>query len=103
VYHLQVPYVYGNPDGSWAVNPDKLQNSREWEEFFQKEQIRWVVKAPQYPKALAESLRKLEAEGLLVAIASGEVEDFSGNRIRGVRERILVEILQVQEGIEAKE
>jgi hypothetical protein len=103
VYHLQVPYVYGNPDGSWAVDPDKLQSNAQWEEFFQKEQIRWVVKAPQYPQALAESLRKLEAEGLLVTIASGEVEDFSGNRIRGVRERISVEILQVQEGIEVKE
>jgi hypothetical protein len=103
VYHLQVPYVYGNPDGSWVVDPDKLHSNAQWEEFFKKEQIRWVVKAPQYPKALAESLRKLEAEGWLVAIASGEIEDFSGNRIRGVRERIFVEILQVQEGIEAKE
>jgi hypothetical protein len=102
VYHLQVPYVYGNPDGSWAVDPDKLQSNAQWEEFFQKEKIRWVVKAPQYPKALTESLQKLEEEGLLVVIAKGEIEDFSGNRIRGIRDRVRVEVLQVREAVATK-
>ena len=102
VYHLRVPYVYGDPDGSWAVDPDKLQSNAQWEEFFQKEKIRWVVKAPQYPKALKESLQKLEEEGLLVAVAEGEVEDFSGNRIRGKRDRLRVEVLQVREVVATK-
>jgi 4-amino-4-deoxy-L-arabinose transferase-like glycosyltransferase len=103
VYRLQVPFVYGDPDESWAVDPDKLQSSAQWEEFFQKEKIRWVVKAPQYPKALTESLQKLEGEGLLVVVAKGEVEDFSGNRIRGIRDRVWVEVLQVREVIATKQ
>jgi len=96
MYGLKVQAAYGNPEASWAVDPGKLRDDEAWGELFQHEGIRWVVKAPQYPAAIRGPFEEMEADGELVPIATAEVEDFAGNRLRGVREKVPVVILEVR-------
>lgn len=100
LYYLQVPYYYGDPDDSWEMNPDTLNaadSQRIWRRLFARHQIHWVLKAPGYPEELAASLARLEREGILFPCATGEVEDFSGNRIEGVRIRVPLTLMCVHE------
>jgi len=96
IYGLKAKVAYGNPDASWAVDPGKLRNDEAWGELFQREGIRWVVRTPQYPAAIRGPFEQMEADGELVPIATAEVEDFAGNRLRGVREKVSVVILEVR-------
>ena len=95
VYYVQVPYAYGHPEASWAMDPQKLQSDEAWRSFFREQQIRWVVRAPDYPEVLKNSLRRLESENIIVPYASGAVEDWVGNRIGGTRELQPITILSV--------
>jgi len=96
VYGLKVQAAYGNPEASWGVDPRQLKSDSAWGELFQREGIRWVVKSPEYPVAIREQLEQMETDGELVAIARAEVVDFAGNRMRGVREKVPVVILEVK-------
>lgn len=96
-YYLRVPFLYGDPAASWAVNPARLQTPDEWQALFGAEHIRWVVRAPSYPPSVAEPLRQLEASGKLVPVASGDVSSFVGMRISGIRTQIPVVILRVRD------
>jgi hypothetical protein len=95
-YGLNVQVAYGNPEASWAVDPGKLRDEEAWGELFQHEGIRWVVRSPQYPAAIRGPFEQMEADGELVPIATAEVEDFAGNRMQGVREKMPVVILEVR-------
>jgi 4-amino-4-deoxy-L-arabinose transferase-like glycosyltransferase len=95
LYYLQVPFLYGNPDASWSIDPTKLSDARSWTELFQRENIRWIVKAPAYPKSLADSLQNLESQGILIPIADKEVDDIAGNRLDGHRATTKITILEV--------
>jgi hypothetical protein len=57
-----------------------------------------VLKAPDYPPELSDSLTRLEKDGLLRPCASGEVESFSGDRISGIRVREPITLFCVQPG-----
>lgn len=96
LYYVRVPFFSGDPENSWEANPAQLTTPEAWNRFFAKHQIRWVLKSPEYPKTLAESLNRLEAVGLLRACASGEVESFSGNRMAGKRAREPITLYCVQ-------
>jgi len=96
IYGLRVQPAHGNPETSWAVDPEKLRDIAAWREFFQRERIRWVVKSPEYPDAIQKQLGEMEASGELVPIASAGVMDFAGNRMQGVREKVPVVILEVR-------
>lgn len=85
VYYLRVPFVFGNPEASWAVDPSRLQMSAAWMRLFRENGIRWVARGPQFPRSLREPLERLEAEKVLLPCASGQVEDWHGNRIGGAR------------------
>ncbi len=95
-YYLEVPYVEGNPSESWAVDPTKMQDEAAWTALFEREQIRWVVKAPDYPPDLAKSLNNLETQGILKPIAETVTEDIAGMRVDGNRTKNPVVILEVQ-------
>lgn len=97
VYDLRVPFVYGHPDASWAIDPDRLRTKEAWRALFRREKIRWVVRAPDYPAEIAGPLRQLEADGDLAPIAQSEVSDFVGMRILGVRKSDPIVILQVKD------
>jgi hypothetical protein len=96
-YYLDVPFVYGDPYGSWAVDPERLQTPEAWREFFRKEKIKWVVRSPDYPGSIAQPLLELEKEGELIAVAKGEVDDFEGVRALGQRRTVLIVIFRVED------
>ena len=95
-YYLTVPFVRGDPDNSWPMNPDKLQSGDALVGLLQRLGVRWVVKTGKYPAALAERFEELEARGALVPVASAEVENFAGKRIYGRRDRMSLVILEVE-------
>jgi hypothetical protein len=97
LYYLRVPFLYGDPAASWAVDPSKLQAPEDWEALFHKEGIRWVVRSPEYPPMIAAPLEELEKRGKLLPMAQMDVSDFQGLRIAGERQVVPVVILQVKE------
>jgi hypothetical protein len=97
VYYLDVPFVYGDPAGSWVVDPEKLCTPEAWIAFFHQEHIRWVVRAPEYPDAIAGPLRQLEDSGNLVPLAEARTTDFIGKRMEGVKRPTPIVLLRVQD------
>jgi hypothetical protein len=57
--------------------------------------MRWVVRAPDYPRSIASTLTQPEHSGRLVPMVSGNVTDFSGMRIQGLRTTTPITILRV--------
>jgi hypothetical protein len=98
LYYVRAPFFYGDPDDSWEMNPLLLDSSTAWLRLFARHQVRWVLKAPDYPPELADSLTRLENEGLLRPCASGDVESFSGNRLEGTRVREPITLYCVRTG-----
>jgi hypothetical protein len=97
LYYLQIPFLYGDPAASWAVDPARLQTPQELLSFFRAHNIRWVVRAPEYPVSLATAFHQLETERKLVPIAQTEVSDFLRMRISGDRHGISVVVFRVVE------
>ncbi len=97
VYYLNVPFLYGDPDGSWGIDPEELHTPEAWLAFFRQEHIRWVVRSPEYPKAIAGPLQQLQNSGILVPLAEGQTTDFIGKRIEGVRQTTPIVVLRVQD------
>jgi Protein of unknown function (DUF1420) len=96
LYYLRVPFVYGDPAASWAVDPSKFQTAEEWHAFFREQNIGWVVRSPNYPPAIAAPLQELEDRGELLPIAKRDVSDFNGMRISGRRDQVPVVIYSVK-------
>jgi hypothetical protein len=96
LYYVRVPFLNGDPEDSWEVNTARLTSLEAWQSFFAKHQIRWVLKSPDYPAAVAPALTELEKAGVLRACASGEVESFFGNRMGGKRAREPITLYCVQ-------
>jgi len=97
LYYLRVPFVPGNPIHSWNIDPRRYASTQAWEALFRQQNIRWVVRSPDYPLVVAGPLRQLEAEGWLVPVARADVTDFEGFRISGARKSVPVVILRVRE------
>ncbi|MGB2899203.1 MAG: DUF1420 family protein [Candidatus Acidiferrum sp.] len=97
LYYVRVPYVYGEPAGSWSVDPAVLRDAQSWQRFFREQRIAWVLRAPEYPKRLAPALLELESESVLVPFAEREVSDFDGNRLQGQRKIFRATLLAVKQ------
>jgi len=87
VYYLRVPFAYGDPQSSWAVDPARLQSDSAWLRLFRENHIRWVAHDAAFPRSIQEPLKRLEAEKILLPCASTVVENWRGNRIGGAREQ----------------
>jgi hypothetical protein len=96
-YYLGVPFLSGDPSASWAVDPARLETPEEWRQMFRERDIRWVVRSPEFPAAIAGPLNALETQGKLVPIARAEVSDFQGLRASGERESRPIVVLEVIE------
>jgi hypothetical protein len=96
VYYLRVPYLNGNPESSWAIDPERLRTDEAWLQLFHENRIRWVVKDEEYPSPIRASLMRLEAEGVLIPCASQSIKIREGNVIRGKlgKELITLECLK---------
>jgi hypothetical protein len=97
VYYLRVPYLYGDPAASWAIDPAKLQTPHDWLALLHARDIQWVVRSPEYPAPIAVPLLQLEAQGILLPVAQSESSDFRGLRISGERQSVRTVILRVTE------
>ncbi len=97
LYYLRVPFVSGNPNHNWNIDPQRFASVEAWDALFRAENIRWVVRAPDYPLEVAAPLQQLESEGRLVPVARAEVSDFDGLRLYGARKTASVVILRVKE------
>jgi 4-amino-4-deoxy-L-arabinose transferase-like glycosyltransferase len=96
LYYLRVPYVYGNPDSSWMTNPDVLTSPQALLAFLKEHDIRWVVKAPDYPEALARVFEESEKEGILVPETHTDILVFAGNsRLLNNRQKSALVLLRV--------
>lgn len=98
LYYLRVPFVNGDPENSWEIDPKSHSSDAAWKKFFDQHQIRWVAKTPDYPAPLSESLTRLERENVLLPCASGEVGSFAGNRMEGNRVKLPITLLCVANG-----
>jgi 4-amino-4-deoxy-L-arabinose transferase-like glycosyltransferase len=78
LYYLRVPYVYGDPDSSWITNPEALTTPQALAAFLKEHDVRWVAKAPDYPRPLAAVFEESEKEGILIPETRTEVLEFSG-------------------------
>lgn len=96
VYYVRAPFLNGGPEDNWDANPDLLKSDQAWLQFFSRQRIRWVVKAPNYPSEFSEALTRLESEGVLRTCASGSVEAIQGFRVNGQMGDEPVSILCVQ-------
>ena len=97
VYYLRIPFLYGDPQASWAVDPARLSTPESWREFFRQNRIRWVVRSPEYPREITVPLEQLERNGSLTPIAYQDVATFEGMRILGVRKTVTAIIFQVND------
>jgi hypothetical protein len=95
VYYLRVPFEIGDPRVSWLMNPDKLSEPHSLLLFLRQENIRWIVKLPDYPEPFAPSFQALEREGELRLVASADVPAFTGFRFYGQRARVKLIILEL--------
>jgi hypothetical protein len=96
LYYLHIPYVLGDPDASWIVDPSRLQTLEQWTDFLSSQHVKFVVRAPSYPKAIAESLTGLERRGVLVPVAEVQAQNFYGMRIDENRISVTVTLLRVE-------
>jgi hypothetical protein len=78
------------------IDPDRLRTPRDWEVFFQREEIRFVARSPAYPAQIRAPLTEMEANGDLVPVAQLAVQDFNGMRYEGKREERPVIIFKVR-------
>lgn len=95
-YYLDVPYLNGDPGGSFEIDPDALRNTPAWLDFFKKKGIGYVVRAPGYPEEIAEPLWQMERNGDLTPVETVNVQDFVGKRINQEQQTVSVAILKVK-------
>jgi hypothetical protein len=95
-YSLRLPFVNGDPGANWAVDPDRLRTPQEWQGFFRREGIGYVVRPPEYPEAIASAFEEMEADGDLLPVEKLVVQGFAGNRFGGERVKMPVVILRVK-------
>jgi hypothetical protein len=96
LYYIRVPFVDGSPEYSWQMDPALYSDPNKLLLHLREMNVRWVVKAPVYPEALAASFSKLEEEGKLAPIASTSVNNLTGvSRIYRQKQIIHVVLLKV--------
>ena len=95
LYYLRPPFIEGRPEQSWLMDPDRLADSQKLLDFLHQKDVRWLVKAPDYPEPFARSFQALEDQGKLRQVYSADVSTFTGFRIYGQRVPVRVTILEV--------
>jgi hypothetical protein len=77
------------------MDPDRLASPPELLQFLRQQNVRWVVKAPNYPEPLARAFQTLEEEGNLRPRFSADASTYAGFRIYGEKVPMRVVILEV--------
>jgi hypothetical protein len=95
VYYLRVPFQIGDPAVSWLVDPSRLNGPQALLQFFRQQNVRWVVKAPDYPEPIAGAFEALENEGKLRPKFSTDAWTYANFRIYRQTVPVHVVILEV--------
>jgi phage shock protein PspC (stress-responsive transcriptional regulator) len=95
MYYLRVPFITGDPEISWLMDPDRIAEPQKLLDLLHQENVRWVVKSPDYPEALAPAFQALEDQGRLRPVYSTDISTFTGFRIYGQRVQLRMVILEV--------
>jgi hypothetical protein len=95
LYYLRPPFIDGNPASSWLMDPDRIRDPQKLLSLLRHQNVRWVAKAPDYPKPLAGAFQTLEDEGKLRPVFSADVSTFTNFRIYDERVPVRVVILAV--------
>jgi hypothetical protein len=95
VYYLRVPFLIGDPDFSWLMDPDRLTGPQALLQLFRQQDVRWVVKAPDYPEPFAPAFQTLEDEGKLRPRFSADASMYANFRIYGEKVPVHMVILEV--------
>jgi len=101
LYYLKPPFIEGRPENSWLMDPARVAEPRALLAFLHCENVRWVVKAPDYPQPLAPAFQALEDQGTLRPAFSADVSTFTGFRVYGQRMPVRVVILEVASAAQA--
>lgn len=97
IYYLCTRFVVGDPADNWLLYPNQFETPDAMLEWLRTYNVRWIVKAPEYPPPVREALERLESLGILQPVASAQMEDFAGWRIAGERTQVFVQILEVRQ------
>lgn len=96
LYYLRVPYINGDPDTSWLLDPTRYADSTSLLHLLKEQDVRWVVNTGYYPGPFADAFQELQKEGKLTPIATGEVESLAGeSRIYRQKQSLTVNILRL--------
>ncbi|HVS88571.1 MAG TPA: glycosyltransferase family 39 protein [Candidatus Acidoferrum sp.] len=101
LYYLRLPFLNANPATSWLMDPRRYSNPDQLLSLLREQDVRWVVKSPDYPPALRDAFSALERDGKLLTFAEAEVENFASWRLYGTRQRTHVTILNVHSELSA--
>jgi hypothetical protein len=96
LYYLQFHFVVGDPDSNWDLYSENYATPGAMLEWMRKNNVRWILRPPDYPDHVADVLRRLESQGFLQPVASTQVEDFAGWRIEGDKIKESTRILEVR-------
>ena len=91
LYYLRVPFLVGDPQISWLMDPAVLKSPQALTALLCEQNVRWVVKAPDYPAPLARAFQALEDQGKLRPAFSADTSTYTG--FRTYRERIPVHVI----------
>jgi 4-amino-4-deoxy-L-arabinose transferase-like glycosyltransferase len=95
VYYLRIPFLIGDPDISWLMDPDRLTGTQALLQLFRQQNVRWVVKAPDYPEPFAAAFQTLEDEGKLRPMFSADASTYADFRIYGEKVPVHLVIMEV--------
>ena len=96
LYYLRTNFVVGDPASNWELYADQYATPEAMLAWLRKNDVRWVLKQPDYPHPVNEVMLRLESEGILRPVAASQVEDFIGWRIEGKKIKVAMSILEVR-------
>jgi len=99
LYYLEPPFIEGSPENSWLMNPAAVAEPQKLLDLLHQENIRWVVKTPNFPEPVAPAFQMLEEQGKLRPVYSAEFPTFTGFRIYGQKVSVRVVILEVASAV----
>jgi hypothetical protein len=96
LYYLRTNFVVGDPTSNWDLYADHYATSEAMLAWLRKNDVRWILREPDYPETVKDAMLHLESEGILRPVAAAQVEDFIGWRIAGEKIHVAMSILAVQ-------
>jgi hypothetical protein len=75
LYYLNIPFVNGDPDTGFDIDPEGMQTPQQWKALKEKN-IGYIVRSNEFPEPIAVPRDELEKTGDLIPFASAEVQNF---------------------------